>query len=109
MPEQRKKPTYTTKVHARRLLQMLNHSSIYHMCPAKRGFNTLTRTGPFCNTWNGEPCKVCKSFIRLSFMDTYCPCYAFGYKLDNMDSLKKSSAEALKRTWLALEEGGFLE
>lgn len=42
-------------------------------------------------------CAICRGFLGLTFARRRCLCNALGTK------------EAVKRTWLALEEGGYLE
>jgi hypothetical protein len=94
------KQNYTTKLHARRLLQMLNKKDPCGWCPASRGF---VSTSPPALMWSdsSEPCLVCRGFVGLiggsPFDTNYCPCHFLGH------------AEAIKRTWIVLEEGGYLK
>jgi len=76
---------YTEKQHAKNLINMLENSrSVEFQCPAayRRTYDT---------------CSICRNFISLSPLVKLCPCYALKCK------------KAIKRTWLALEEKGYLD
>jgi hypothetical protein len=90
----RQKPTYTVKVHAQRLLKMLNRPNPCLCCPAQR---KLAIGGYARDLWNqnSRPCTICRAFVGIK--KGMCPCFHFSDK-----------AEAIKRTWLALEEGGWI-
>ena len=80
---------YTEKIHAKRLLGMLKKKDPCTCCPGASHYD-----------WNvaavsDTACKVCQSFIGVRVTVT-CPCLKLGRK------------EALKRTWIALEEKGYI-
>ena len=103
----RNKPTYTTKVHARRLLQMLSRPTICNLCPARKGFVNERRDYKLDEDYLTTICPVCQAFVNI-YSDDLCPCY-HDIELGICKTLKQSAANALKRTWIALEAGGFLE
>ena len=103
----RKKPTYTTKVHARRLLQMLNRPNICSLCPARKGFVNGRREYKLDADYTSTICPICQAFVGVQNV-SICPCH-HDYELNLVKTLKRSAANALKRTWIALEAGGFLE
>jgi hypothetical protein len=84
---------YTKDVHARRLLKMLNKKDPINCCPAQKYFvagskfldDTRDNHGRF------SCCNICLDFVNLKITDG-CPCYKLGI------------SEAIKRTWIALEE-----
>jgi len=97
------KEEYTEKVHARMMLIILEISTetIISKCP-KMLYEEMrmkyfdgccttrySETGQYFN-------KLCKNFIGLP-NDAKCPCEELGCQ------------EAIKRTWIALEEKGYLE
>jgi len=88
----RKKPTYTEKVHARRLLLMLDREDPCLCCPAQRQFKQ--RTDEDFRLWANEDriCYICQRFVCIGYG---CPCSILGKQ------------RALKRTRLALEEKGY--
>ena len=74
---------YTEKMHAENLIKMLeNEDDIEKICPA--GIHKK----------NMEYCSVCLDFIGSDC--TLCPCSELGCN------------EAVKLTWLALEEKGYI-
>ena len=103
----RKKPTYTTKVHARRLLQMLSRPTICSLCPARKGFADGRREYKLDADYTTTICPVCQAFVNIP-SDGLCPCH-HDFELGLCKTLKQSASEAIKRTWIALEAGGFLE
>ena len=87
------KGQYTETVHAKRLLRMLERKNPCACCPAQRNYNT---DKGIYNSWPeaiNHPCNICKTFVSCHG----CPCNSLGKK------------EAIKRTWIALDEGGYLE
>ena len=81
------------KLHAKRLLMLLNKKDpCYDTCPASKRLN-------FRDDWlscsDSFSCYICREFISIKGND--CPCNELG------------GQEAVKRTWLALEEGGWLD
>ena len=89
-------PKYTEKIHAERVIKVLENKNTCKMCPRDR------MRGNMGNMWNTsleDACLMCVSFIGLpyrEFSTERCPCNA----------LPKS--EVFKRTWLALEEKGYI-
>ena len=83
----------TEKEHAEELLLLLNRPKPCSRCP----WNT--------NLLNYARCDRCRAFVDLppyrqgfENLTIYkCPCNCLGAK------------ESIKRTWIALEEGGYLE
>lgn len=88
---------YKENDHARNLLLMLqyNKGMIKHMCPYIKYqlplMNELKRIS------YKDVCGVCKRFVGIPVYVSTCPCEYFNPK------------EAVKRTWLALEEKGYLK
>jgi len=92
---------YTEAEHAKNLLRMLEEPYPCDLCPA--GFKR-----PFAP--KDECCRVCQEFIGMWTTQTSvfplreiyfgrfapCPCKYYGER------------EAIKRTWLALEEKGYI-
>jgi len=108
---------YTEKLHAERLLHMLEKEKPCVCCPKIRKF----RMNTYCNNYDEyiivpveeeqEVCRICKTFIGLE-ISSPCPCYAFQdfAKYHYFDKTEKQSQqEAIKRTWIALEEKGYLD
>jgi len=86
---------YTEKLHAKRLLGMLEKRNPCGCCPAGKRY--MEDTKDWAESVFGEQrsfCKVCWAFISLERLT--CPCWALGEQ------------EAIKRTWLALEEKGYI-
>ena len=86
---------YTEKVHAKRLLGMLNKKDPCMCCPKSR--NYYPNNGSVWDYTKEDvlACQICHAFIGCR--KTYdCPC----------DKLGKG--KAIKRTWLALEEKGYI-
>ena len=90
---------YTEEIHAKALLTLFDFKKPCEGCPFPFG-----RTAPLVP---GQECVICRQFIGMPYkgasvleaMDSLekCPCYILGKN------------EAGKRTWLALEEKGYLE
>ena len=93
---------YTEKIHAQRLLKMLNKKDPCLCCPASKFFGTHGEGnwGEYQwwePKWDKDPCGVCWVFIEGKPREgRHCPCAYFAKK------------DALKLTWLALEEKGYL-
>jgi len=75
---------YTEAEHAENLLFILSLASPCQQCP-DMGFIERPNT-----------CIVCHDFISLKYHYNGCPCKILG------------SHESIKRTWLALEEKGYI-
>lgn len=90
--QKRALPTYTEKVHARRLLQMLEKPDPCACCPAQPDFKQGGSADQLWNKKGSSPCYICRTFVWASG----CPCATFG------------RSSAIKRTWLALEEKGYI-
>ena len=92
------KRKYTEKIHAQRLLKMLNKKDPCGWCPAHGRFGQFYIAGSPSEMWEiddgPDPCRVCRRFV--SRLRSGCPCNYFGKK------------EAIKRTWLALERKGYI-
>ena len=78
--------TYTEKIHVERLLEMLEKKHPCGHCPAEPSFKTDMKV-----------CKICLEFIGLDDGYKWCPCLILGRQ------------RAIKRTWIALEEKGYLD
>ena len=72
---------YTEAIHAKNLLKLLSTKDPCGTCPVSGDIS--------------EVCPVCARFVNNT--SRWCPCNQFGKK------------EAIKRTWLALEEKGYLD
>lgn len=93
---------YTEKIHAERLLKILEKKNPCGCCPASRGYATSVTAG---DMWNEGP-KVCVEFVGLKYKNINwfdfmngirnCPCYKLG------------KSEAIKRTYISLEEKGYI-
>ena len=83
---------YTEKIHAINLLGMLSTDNPCDICALN---GDRDATGDFIPT--EDTCDICKSFVGINKYKKTCPCPNLG------------KSEAIKRTWLALEEKGYLE
>lgn len=81
---------YTKDMHAKNLLEMLEKKDPCSWCPG--GFLDASQLGP---DWNRWMCPVCRSFVGMEG-SWGCPCHILGPHY------------AIKRTWIALEEGGYI-
>jgi len=91
---------YTGKVHARRLLKMLEKKDPCMCCPAQPYYKsgmTHESLPKLPEIWKGRPCLVCVEFVGL-LSPFFCPCQSANTK-----------ADVLKWSWIALEEKGYLE
>ena len=85
---------YTEKIHAKRLLGMLNKKNpCQETCPAGKYYSFFRE--------NGKDCNLCRDFVGAKgnperIFDARCPCNILGRE------------EAIKRTWIALEEKGYI-
>ena len=82
---------YTEKIHAKRLLGMLNKEDPCSCCPAGKGYNFEAFIGDEYR--NESKCTICRGFVGVSYG---CPCLCLG------------KDEAIKCTWIALEEKGYI-
>ena len=104
---------YTEEIHVRRLKKLLNLENPCDMttkpsCPAEKdlkwkydNIKTIERRGQRIfeyrvDGYKNSPCNVCCGFISMMNKGV-CPCRELG------------KHEAIKRTWLALEEKGYLD
>jgi len=91
---------YTEKIHAKRLLGMLNKKNPCLCCPQERhyGINEHNDDMPWQEDGDGDDaCHICMEFVNTKQTDwKWCPCLILGEK------------EAIKRTWIALEEKGYI-
>ena len=89
---------YTEKVHAKRLLVILNTKDTCDRCPKYRRGNMNHDYIKKISDENEEgACTTCRDFIGIrNARDDGCPCDQLGKK------------ESIKRTWLALEEKGYI-
>lgn len=86
-------PIYTVKLHAQRLLELLElprWPRSQYACPAQKELMSIDpeEYKDLCQ----PVCDICALFVNTNG----CPCIMLGKQ------------EAIKRTWLALEEGGFI-
>ena len=91
---------YTEKIHAKRLLGMLEKKNPCSYCPAGKDFKArdFSEWGLVeyeCGDINDS--YVAGICVRFVGGKDCCPCTEFGRQ------------EAIKRTWLALEEKGYLD
>ena len=88
---------YTEEDHAENLIKILEEENTCSKCPGTYGGTYLSNT-----------CYICTKFVKIKhtqFMSvalsnpslTSCPCNYLGEK------------EAIKRSWIALEEKGYLD
>jgi hypothetical protein len=83
---------YTEQVHATRLLNILEaEENTCSLCPV--GFDQYTYYEDK-GSWLNDPCDVCPRFVGGTL--GHSPCFEFGHK------------EAIKRSWIALEEKGYI-
>ena len=85
-------PKYTEKFHAKRLIRMLKFKEPCGHCPANRHYELNCRMIILGHNDPDYACGVCQSFVGVGG----CPCNALG------------ETEAIKRTYLALEEKGYI-
>lgn len=98
---------YTEKKHAERLIKLLENPRPCDRCVAVYG-NNLNIACFIDNIWKNdntdkEVCSICLQFIDLNTekrhdkSESWYPCHKLGEK------------EALKKSWIALEEKGYLD
>ena len=85
-------------MHAERLIKMFESGIACMGCPAVVDFRFVFPGGTYCRTCNDfleikNPYKSDKKGL------TRCPCFCFG---------ENDGQEAIKRTWIALEEKGYI-
>ena len=108
---------YTEKLHAERLLHMLEKEKPCVCCPKIREFKMNSSSFQYdylIEVKNrDEICNICKKFIGIDIQARTCPCSTFVdfERLDYsmFEAVKISQQEAIKRTWIALEEKGYLD
>jgi len=99
---------YTKDDHAKRIIKLLESPKACFKCPGQTTFGPNLYVAPRSipstitdeeeipvSILPREVCLVCRTFVGLLFTDN-CPCNALGKE------------EAVKRTWLALEEKGYI-
>ena len=98
---------YTEKMHAKRMLLILENPDPCGKCPVFKKLLIHYEDQPHsdifskifnCNGEDSGVCEMCLNFIDMYYdRRTYnCPCYVLGKE------------EAIKRTWIALEEKGYI-
>ena len=94
-----KKQIYTEKIHARKLIEILEKEDACNKCPASVGFNKcLGATEKWIiNDDNNHPCDICRSFIGLTKqLGKICPCISLGKE------------KAIEITYEVLKSKGYL-
>jgi len=90
---------YTEKIHAERLIKMMERPNPCICCPAAPYYNGSKSVDEL---WaNQEPCSICCEFLKYDWwwyspFSAICPCSHLGKET------------AIKRTWITLEEKGYL-
>jgi len=80
---------YTEEIHAERLLEVLQKDRPCNHCIAFTDYR---------NSWNNNPCLICRSFIRIKGRNGIgCPCNVLGSSL------------AVEKSWEALREKGYIK
>jgi len=92
---------YTEKIHATRLLGMLNKKNPCMCCPQEKHYGLRHEYDdmPWQKAIEGvdDACHVCLEFVNIKQEGgEWCPCLILGEK------------EAIKRTWIALEAKGYI-
>uniref|UniRef100_A0A6H1ZSC7 Uncharacterized protein n=1 Tax=viral metagenome TaxID=1070528 RepID=A0A6H1ZSC7_9ZZZZ len=91
---------YTDAIHAKRLLKMLEKKNPCGCCPPAKRFSAGENPNGGWLNQKHKACQVCQNFVGLKikwwFDGNKCPCQRVGKK------------RAIKRTWLALEEKGYI-
>jgi hypothetical protein len=81
---------YTEKQHAKNLLEMLSMEKPCRFCPI-----AFYKYAPLENL--SSQCSICLNFVGIrDLSEIGCPCHILGEE------------EAIKRTWIALEEKGYI-
>ena len=92
---------YTEEIHAKRLIKLLEKGSTCISCPATTDFSGAIEPGAIWDTTEGDQylCNICRAFVKLGEylgFSSRCPCHCLG------------AEEAVKRSWIALEEKGYI-
>lgn len=84
---------YTKDIHAKRLEKMLRKKNpCERTCPASKSYQYRGMQKLFEGS-----CRICFEFVNLDANTFLCPCSELGKEV------------AIKRSWLALEEEGYLK
>ena len=91
---------YTKRVHAERLIKVLEKVDTCNKCPGAHRFHQDNSANDMWthtedSIWSRPACAICKSFVGMHKYND-CPCIELGHN------------EAVKRSWLALEEKGYI-
>jgi hypothetical protein len=93
---------YTERIHAQRLIRALEKKDACNRCPKAPHYNPNTlKLSPWEESiytpMEEDPgCAVCQGFVGLNSEIDDCPCFELGSYL------------AVKRSWIALEEKGYI-
>ena len=90
---------YTEEIHAKRVMRMMERikDPCSNGCPKARYYHA-DHNEPHEGwvEWGWKACVLCREFVGMK-EENKCPCDALG------------KHEAIKHTWLALEEKGYLD
>ena len=95
---------YTKKLHACRLISVLEGLETCHRCPGEIGVwqGEVYVSRPFTSNPrdpiydSDNTCHICMSFVGIESRHKSCPCNHFG------------AEDAARLSWIALESGGYI-